>query len=272
MSDESKAWRMERDERSRKIKFFYADESWIDIEGKRHLIMGAIAPYDPESLSFQMLKLKTDVGLAPLYEVKWNMKGDLGTETRIALTNGVADILHLECDGVISLVEGTDKNLAAKLLCEQVHDYCTEEGFPAFAIYYDEGMIPDQERLRQLLEAEKDGPVCAGLQSVVSSSEQIIQCCDVFIGLFRQIMRHEIEKIRKPIIVYYDDLNKEVEMTISEYTQMITRFVLWGQCVDIETAIKHSTGRGFRVHSSMSATARKVLEKSIGTSYLGCMH
>lgn len=266
------AWRKQREEHSQKVKFFYADESWIDIEGKRHLIMGAIAPYDPEWLSFQMLKLKMGLGLAPSYEVKWNMKRDLGTETRIAVTTGVGEILNLGCDGLVSLVEGADKNHAANLLCEQIQDYCAESAFPAYALYYDEGMIPDHERLSRLLQADRNRPSCGGLHSVVSASEQITQCCDIFVGLFRQTIRHEVESIRKPIKVHYDDLNPELEMTISEYTQMMTRFVLWGRCTDTDSAIKHCVGRGFRVHSSISEKARNILAKAVGTTYLGCMH
>ncbi len=256
---------------ARRALFFYADESWVEIEGKRHLLLGAIAPEDPRRMTLDVVALKTEAGLQPLDELKWSMGGDTTQAQRVQLSQGVLDILSGQCTGFVSLVEGTDKQHATELLCRQIADYCNEEKVPVFVVYADEGLVPRRLELRQLLGQVGGNARCAGLQSVVSADEQLIQCCDVFAGLYRQVIRHELEGISKPIQVFDESAGEAIEFTVSEYTLVATRFLLWGKCPDPLQPYKNCMGLGLRVHSSLSNTAMSKLER-LAVSYLGCMH
>src|SRR6266571_5306296 len=101
-----------------RIAFIYADESLIEIEGKKHIIVGAIHPDDPGKKAIEVVRLKERNGLGPLDEIKWNTKG-LTKDQRERLTNGIINILNF-CTGFIALVEGEDKQKATEILTLQI--------------------------------------------------------------------------------------------------------------------------------------------------------
>ncbi len=260
-----------------KPAFLYADESWIEIEGKNHLILGAITPKDPGETTLKMVKLKESFGLSPFDEVKWNMKG-LDQEQRIKLSDGIIHILTTDCSGLISIVEGEDKQQAAKVLGLQVFDFCAQQKIPAFVLYMDEEMVPKQQIFRDFLKKRlPEGPKCIGLQSLISSSEQVIQCCDIFLGLYRLVMLHELKGKRKLIQIYDEGLQDEIEWSLTEYIIIYTRYLLWGNTSleEFEKTgfpYKRAMGLGFRLESTISEETKHLLEEKIATVYMGCMH
>jgi hypothetical protein len=205
------------------------------------------------------------------------MKG-LNQEQRIKLSDGIIHILTTDCSGLISIVEGEDRQRAAEVFGLQVFDFCAQHNIPAFILYMDQEMVSREKIFRDFLKTRlPEGPECIGLQSLVSSSEQIIQCCDIFLGLYRLVMLHEL-KGTKTIIQVYDELLKaEIDWFLPEYIIIYTRYLLWGNTSleEFEKTgfpYKKAMGLGFRLKSTISEETKHLLEEKIATVYMGCMH
>ncbi|HEX8351965.1 MAG TPA: hypothetical protein VF611_03515, partial [Pyrinomonadaceae bacterium] len=121
-----------------KVAFFYVDETWLDIEDRKHIIVGAITPASPAEAALEMVKVKADLGFAPLDEVKMNTSG-LTRDLKIKLTDGVLGVLG-SCTAFISIIEGEDKQKAAEVLASQVFDYCNYNNIQAYVLYFDKDL------------------------------------------------------------------------------------------------------------------------------------
>ncbi len=262
-----------------KTIYFFADESWVDIEGKKHLILGSVVPSNLNETCYKIYKLKQKIGISPLNEVKWNMKG-LTEEQRIELSNGMIEILVNDCVGMISVVETEDKQYASQTLVKQIHDYCKKTNVSAYILHIDQDLVPKLQVLEDFIKSNLIGePDCIGLQSLISSKDQMIQCCDIFIGLLRTVMVHLLNEVDKKICYIDEGLDETVELDLTDYILLSTRYVIWGDTSitieDLENGAlpyKRSMGLGFRLVSSISEETKALLENQVATVYMGCMH
>jgi hypothetical protein len=161
--------------------YIFVDESWIEIEGKKHLIIGGLVTREPGHLSRQLISLKSDLGLKPFDEIKWN-SAKYSEEERNRLSEGMICIVR-QCTGLISIVEGIDRQRAIGLFAGQVIDYCAEGNSPDYVLALDQGLIPKADKLCEFL-SQSQAPTCIGLNFLDSRYDQGIQCTDVFIGFF----------------------------------------------------------------------------------------
>src|SRR6185295_18033225 len=129
--------------------FFYADESWIEIEGKKHLVLGALATSRPGPMANEVAKLKRDLGLQPFDEIKWN-SGKYSETLRHGISNGILQLIPGSM-GVISIVEGQDKQRAAELLATQIGDCCEYYNIPGYILNLDQGLINRQKEFTDFL-------------------------------------------------------------------------------------------------------------------------
>lgn len=251
--------------------FVYADDSALQIEGKAHCVVGAIIPYRPEQTALAMVQLKRELGLSAFDEAKWNRSG-LSKEQRDRLSGGIANILSANVTGLISVLEGTDKQSAAEMLVSQLFDFCNKRRSPAFMLYTDENLVPNLCDLRKYVLQRSGRVMCLGVESICSSHDQLIQCADVFIGLLRLEILHELRGHSVSITV--DDIYEEesVELTLSQYIHVCLRQVLWGRHKPGSPDVKEAMGLGFRIESSISQRTKRVLKMGVATSYVGCMH
>lgn len=258
----------------KRIAWIYADESEIEIEGKPHLIIGAIHPRDPGDLALRVFELKEKLGFRPFDEVKWNMKKTKATkEQRYALSNGILSTLMWGCTGLISIVEGRDRQRAVEYLALQICDYL--KGTDAYILNLDEGLLPNPDAFIKASERDADmSPRCIGIQNIDSSKDQVLQACDIFVGSFRAAIWSELSGTVKTIS-WSDDEHDEI--TLTSYVHLGTRHLMWGKMEgtpeDIEQGLmpfKHSLGLGFRIQSTVSQETRKKLE-SFTTVYMGCL-
>lgn len=261
------------------VSYFFADESWVEIEGKKHLILGAIVSSNLCGTCYKIYSLKNKLGISPLEEIKWNMKG-LTEEQRIELSSGIINILVNDCTAMFSLVETVDKLEAAKVLVKQIHDFCKGTSLPAYILHIDQDLVPKPNVLETFIKSNlTDKPECIGLQSLISSKDQMIQCCDIFIGLFRTVMVHLLNNVEKKISFYDDGLGEIVESNLSDYILLSTRYAIWGDSsmtIDDfnkgKLPYKRSLGLGIRLVSSVSDKAKRILEEQVATVYMGCLH
>lgn len=238
--------------------------------------MGALHPSDPGNLALRVFELKEKLGFGPFDEVKWNMKKTKATlEQRYALSNGILNILMWGCAGLISIVEGRDRQQAVEHLAMQIGDYL--KGVDAYILNLDEGLLPNPEVfIKTLQKGVGTASKCIGLQSLDSSKDQILQACDIFVGSFRAAIWTELSGIAKKISRAEDE-NHTDDITLSSYVKFGTRHLMWGELEgtseDVEQGrmpLKHSLGLGFRIVSTMSQDTRKKLE-SFTTVYMGCL-
>lgn len=260
---------------------FYVDDSVINIEGKPHTVLGGVSFAKPNEVALQISKLKMSVGLGPLDEIKWNTKG-LSKETRYALSDGIMNIIayRVGCRAVVTILEAFDKSRAAELLATQMQDYCTAEGIPAFMAEFDENILASERRFAAFLKTKlQPAPPCIGFHSMPSSHHPLVQCSDIFVGLFRTALVHALENSEK-VVTYYDPgFQTEVTWPLSSYILLSTRQVVWGDhswktMDDVDSGephVKRTMGYGLRLTSSISEEAKSTLAE-IGTIYMGCTH
>lgn len=265
------------DKAEERVAIFYIDESWLNLEGKKHLILGGITTQDTCETALKVVKLKEIFGLGPFDEVKWNMKS-LTQEQRNKLSVGIIGILTADCTALISIVEGEDRQKASEVMGLQVFDFCNQRHIPAFILYLDQGLVPKLEIFEEFLRTKLPiGSKFIGIQSLVSSKDQIIQCCDIFVGLCRLAILHELNKINKIIRVYDEEFKEGIGWHLKDFILLSTRYLLWGKTSLEEferkgMPYKRSMNLGFRLESTISKETQHILEEKIATVYMGCMH
>lgn len=257
----------------------FVDESWIDIEDKKHLMIGGLVTKEPGHLAREVTSLKSDLGLKPFDEIKLNY-GKYTEDERNRLSDGMIRIVR-DCTGLISIVEGTDRQRAIEFFADQVIDFCAKNDIPDYILALDQGLVPKADRLREFV-ARSQPPICIGLNILDSRYDQTIQCADVFVGFFRAAIRQKLGAALKYIPntdESFDDIRSA--WTLTEYVTLGTRGMLWGSMdqldpdrgfVYYEHPMHRAAGLGFRLHSSVSQDLRDRLEKDIATVYMGCLH
>jgi hypothetical protein len=253
--------------------FFFADESWIEIEGKKHLVLGALGTSRPGPMANAVAQLKKDLGLEPFDEIKWN-SNRYAEPLRHSIGNGILRLIPGSV-GVITIVEGQDKQKAAELLASQIGDCCEYYHIPSYIVNFDHGLINSQREFADFLIRRKHPP-CLGLQVLDSSFDQLIQCTNIFVGFYRTAMKQALgEKV-----IYIPNTDESfadirIGWSFLEHVHLWTRGVLWGnedEFMQAKDECRRSFGTGFRVHSSISAETKKLLEERIATPYMGCLH
>lgn len=266
-----------------KIRYFHIDESFLEIEGKEHIIICAITSHSPSESAMRMVEAKKELGFHSLDEVKINTKG-LTKDKKIKLTDSVLDIIS-DCTVFIYIIEGKDKQKSAEKITLQLFDYCNQNNVEGYYLFFDKDLVPKPHEFEQFVRDNLgNGAICFGIQHFNSTSEQLIQCCDVFLGLFRLSLEIEFGKreIKRNVPTPYGDA--EDEWSLSDYVILFSRGQIWGKTEDrksfdsfdgeiLELTYPYhcAYGLGIRVESSISEQAKKVIEENLATAYLGCL-
>lgn len=176
-----------------------------------------------------IVALKATLGIRALDEVKFNSSG-LSKEKKIAMTDGVLDIMQC-CTMFICINEGIDKGALAESAAEQAFDYCVEKGVKQFSLNFDAGLVPNKKKLEEFVTGLRSGdePDCVGIQHLDSSRDQIVQLCDLFLGMFRLTMQIEFGERQIPRKIYREQFECEEEWSLSEVVLIGTRGHIWGK-------------------------------------------
>ena len=256
-----------------RILRFYADESWIEIEGKKHLMLGAIGVEVPGQVEIEVVQLKKKLGLKPLDEIKWNSGRSFSEEDRHQLSLGMLYIIR-KCTGFICIAEGDDKQSSAQLLFRQVFEYCARSNVSGYVFCLDRGLLNNEPGFLEFLKTFGD-PRLAGFQVLDSSCDQLIQCADFFVGFYRTAIRQLLGQVPTKTIKLPTNHDEMEEWTLPDYVIIGTRGMLWAEARSSSydaPPTRHSMGMGFRVHSSISESTLKLLERQAATVYMGCLH
>jgi hypothetical protein len=255
------------------IIHFFADESWIEIETKNHLVVGAIGVSDPGAIAIEVVGLKKDFGLPPLEEIKWNSGKTLSEAQRHGISQGMLSIIR-KCRGFITIIEGNDKQKSTELLFHQIFEYCARHTVAGYTFSIDQDMVKDARGFKRWLQDFGD-PRLIGIQMLDSATDQLIQCADFFVGAYRTAMRQILGDAPTKIIKLPLRDEEFENWSLPDYVVLGTRGMLWSDAkspdYDIPPTL-YSSGKGFRVHSSISKEALSLLEKHVATVNMECLH
>lgn len=249
----------------------YADETFLTLEDKEHIMVAAIVPSSPEEMTKDLSKKKQEVGLNDSVEIKWN-DTDLPADLRNKLTEDIAIILGTGCKGFICLLEGNNKLQAVIMLHTQLSDYCKSENISGFSLYLDQSLPEKLGKFEEYIKVIATEQRCVAVQQVDSKKEPLIQCADAFAGLLSAEIQHEVEAKQKPITFYDEYLQEHINCTLSDYFIHLTRYIIWGRYTSRSIPTKYSLELGFRVDSSISKHAKKIIKNFIATTYIGCSY
>lgn len=254
------------EERSRS---FYLDESLVDLEGLPHIIVGTLEFRDPDKSAWDVVQLKKKIGLGPFDEIKWN--SNLDAKRREQITREILPVLH-QCTGFICIVEGKSKAKAVEAVLRQLRDYCVETNSPSFSVYMDEGIVENHKSFLLMVRKRLSGrPGCIGIQFMNSAASQLIQCCDIFTGLYRTGLRYGLEGDKQ--IEIEDRFGGKVRSNLLGFIELATRGILWGEysyeSPDQPPAFLDSWDMGFRMFSSIPEIKQKTMGVGLARVYVG---
>jgi hypothetical protein len=178
----------------------------------------------------------------------------------------------------IVVIDDSNKQAAAELLCTQVWRYCHEEEKAGFRLRFDKDIIEDRKRLADHLRGLY--PPCVGLSEHDSECEQLVQCADFLAGAIRLKVDFGLGR-RDPntkVTVDGDAQDSKEEIELSFYFFAALRYCLWGRVRDVgdEPNVPYPTksvlGQGFVINSSLP---RDLLDKAVSFvdgDYMGCIH
>lgn len=266
-----------------KVSLFYLDETFIEIEGKKHIIVCALTPDSPTNTALEMVKVKKEIGFSSLDEVKINTKG-LTQDIKIKLTDGIIDIIG-GCTAFISILEGENKQKAAEMIALQVFDYCNQNEVRGYCLYFDKDLVPKTRDFEQFVRNNlTNGAECLGIQHFNSTSEQLIQCCDIFLGLFRLSIETVFGTRVITRKVYIPSHDLEDDWSLNDYVILFTRGQIWGmeemrksyfefdgEIGEVTHPYHCSLGLGIRLDSSISEESKEIIKENLATVYLGCL-
>jgi hypothetical protein len=122
---------------------FAVDDSEVEIEGRT------------EAVGLEMNRLKSQFGLLPTDEIKWNGMKEIPRKRREELSDELISLLSNSVPLAV-ICEGRDKQNCAKRLMEQIAD-CFQDNphlvtdQNSIQFIFDEGIIDDPKELQKLL-------------------------------------------------------------------------------------------------------------------------
>ncbi len=264
---------------------FAIDDSEIQIEERPHTILAAIGVKDPSTVESALNKLKTEFGLTPEDEVKWNGMRPMPQQDREALSRELMDLLH-ESVPLIVVSEGRDKLLAAERTAEQIAEYIGKhpyamESHQCVELIFDEGIVRDRRKYLSCLRGLLPSPVAsAKVRSVVSHHSGVAQLADVLAGFNRLATEIALGRTDKQIIIQDGGPGYDVKTTLLSYILLSLRWAMWGHVppppdpnnvtFDATWPFKRDGGLGFRIHSTVSPlTIEQIYDSRV--VYMGCM-
>ena len=250
---------------------FYVDDSVCEIASRKHFILAAIQFRDEDIVLSYWAEQKLRFGLPPYEEVKWNSK-------RLTVEERRSFIPIVGSGTGIVAISDIDKQDAAKMICEQVWRYCTENSLLGFRIRFDRNIVSDWSELQSDVRAYH--PPCVGLSEADSASEHLIQAADFLAGAV---------KLKIDFATGLRDPNQVIKLSANHYAMRAgeechvgwfmfgsLRYCIWGHTSAApekpHDPWKATFGRGLVYHSS--AADADVLQALSGLDgmFMGCIH
>jgi Protein of unknown function (DUF3800) len=245
------------------------DDSEITLENKFHTILGGVILESADKLEKQISIIKDKHGV-PDQELKWSGFSQLTPEQKKALGQDILPLLNT-LTGFIVIVEGRDKALAAKKVCEQITDLLKIQKHTR--IHFDQQII-DEKRLCEMLKLSVKNE---DIKVIDSKNSIAVQCADFFIGYQKIRIENDLGLRSVPPVNMEDG-----EMDFGFYMFAQTCYSLWGEvpgefsneeAMDkYEYPIKETRDKGLRIFSSIPKELQDRIYEKCGSFWIGCIH
>jgi hypothetical protein len=261
---------------------FAIDDSEIQIEERPHTILAALGVHDPVAVESALDALKTQFGLLPTDEVKWNGMKRMPQQSRESLSQELITLLH-ESAPLVVINEGRNKQLAAERLATQIADFAgrprSELAVEPMELIFDEGIIDDELGYSQNLRRLAPSPVASAFVRTVHSHESAaVQLADVLAGFNRLATEIALGRGNKNLLLREGEL--DIKIDLLTYISVSLRWAMWGEVppppdpenisFDANWPFKRIGGYGLRIHSRVSPTiVGKIYDSRV--VYMGCL-
>jgi hypothetical protein len=265
---------------------FGIDDSEIQIQGRQHTILAAIGVKEPSAIESALNKLKSQFGLTPSDEIKWNGMKPMPQLAREALSQELISLLDRSAP-LIVIQEGRNKQLAAERTAIQIADFLsTHPNYlsveQTLELIFDEGIVVDDLAFSEHLRSLSPSQVAvANFASAHSHENDVIQLADVLAGFNKLATEIALGRPNKELQISEDGSSGTIVMDLLRYISLSMRWATWGEVppppdpdnitFDGKWPFKHIGGHGLRIYSSIShETINRIYDSRI--VYMGCMH
>jgi len=153
------------------------DDSEVLISDSPHTIIGALSFDDPGIPIAEMANLRRTLRLSDDFEFKWNSK--IRDPQQREIVSSVFLRILTQSVGLVTIVEGRDKQRAAQLLVRQICDFHDSATIPL--LIFDENIVIDKRRFRRhLLDSDDERVRSALFVDTRSDLNDLVQCADLF--------------------------------------------------------------------------------------------
>ena len=184
---------------------FAIDDSDIQIEERPHTILAALGVRDSAAVESALDALKSQFGLLPTDEVKWNGMKPMPQQSREALSQELMTLLH-ESVPLVVISEGRNKQVAAERLAAQIADFAgkprSQLAAEPLELIFDKGILDSELGYLQYLHTLAPSPVASASVATVHSHESAaIQLADVLAGFNRLATEIALGRANKNVLL-----------------------------------------------------------------------
>ena len=258
------------------IIHFFCDESFLTLENNKHILIGIVAVKNENELLSYFVNLKRKLKLSFFEEIKWNAD-NFPSEQRKKITNEFLSIVY-DWTGILILVDRNQmyKEIFIKVI-KQIEKYFKEQKSLYYTLNIDQGFLNISKSIFLNLVSNKFRNKCIQFNIADSSTNQLIQCTDLFTGFHSRLLS-DIDLNTDKVIKLSSNsgYGMPVEAEYSWMVKMAFRYNIWGEeksFVDEPELIKNSFGKGFKIlESNISSELYNKIQKFFSRIYMGCIH
>lgn len=261
-----------------KVLYVYIDESFLRVNNKLHILIGAYALPDPLRVSLWLEDKLIECGISSHFEIKWNMKG-VSQEVRERISRLVLETSHIAFNRFfLSMVETDAPHLKSEpfvFFLEQLTDWAKADDIKAIYLMIDQGLLPHIESAEKQIRTslEQADIRLLGIQFINSQYDRALQVTDVRLGMMKWIIDAALKDKKSKVEYDFNGVGDMVDMDLANFILLSARDSYWGKFV-IKEDMPHTqiAGHGFRVKSSLPKNLRKTILQSLDCVYIGCTY
>lgn len=259
------------------IIHFFCDESFLTLENKKHILIGIVAVKNENDLLSYFINLKRKLKIPFFKEIKWN-SDKFSNKQRLKITDEFLSIVY-DWTGILLLVEKKqlDKKIFMQVI-KQIEKYFKEQNSSYYTLNIDQDFLKNGKSIFIDMINKKFRNKCIQFNIADSSTNQLIQCADLFVGFHNKLLSiFESNKDMNIKLSENSGYGMPVDAELSWMIKIAFRYNLWGDNIPFKDneigPIKNSFGKGFKIlDSNISQELYKKIQIFFSRIYMGCIH
>ena len=254
------------------MTFIYIDDSQIKIRSIEHIILTALIVREPSKIYDEVLRIRGKNSIQVFQEFK--VASALVNNDNGFLEDVIQVITSCTDTCLCAISQTLDKHAAAKLLLDQIIEYCKENSINKVYLLFDNGIV--RKKFEKELQEKDHDQIIIGFQNLDSKYDYGIQIADWFVTQFKTFLAFLLKDQDKSIII--NDIDGKTQTSYIFFSNMAIRYHWWGAILNGEmkddfsmgqSPYKYIVGKGIKVNSIDEV--QKVID-TITTVYFGCIH